>query len=101
MSLTSEQLNKLIETYAEQVVEGMDLDDLISFAYETIVENMSNMGEEAVLDNIEGYWDTDELASVIEDVGGNPADFDLKSEEVEFSQEDIDFLRNSVKKSDT
>jgi len=72
MELTSQQLQQLIETYAEQVVEGMDIDCLVQFAYETIVENMSNMGQEAVLDNIEGYWDTDEIESVIESVGADP-----------------------------
>jgi hypothetical protein len=69
MELTSQQLQQLIEAYAEQVVEGMDIDCLVQFAYETIVENMSNMGQEAVFDNIA---DDELLESLIEDVGADP-----------------------------
>jgi hypothetical protein len=57
MNLTSQQLNQLVENYAERIVDEMDVKCLVQFAYDTIVENMSNMGPEDVLNEIAGVYD--------------------------------------------
>lgn len=45
----------LIENYASAVVEGMDLDSLIEFAYDTIVENLDNCSDQELLEEVERY----------------------------------------------
>jgi hypothetical protein len=45
----------LIENYASAVVEGMDLDSLIEFAYDTIVESLDNCSDEELLEEVERY----------------------------------------------
>lgn len=68
MSLTSQQLDKLIEAYADMIVDQMDIKDLMVFAAETIVNNMTNMTENEVLDEIEGLYDEEVLNDLIESV---------------------------------
>lgn len=68
MSLTSQQLDKLIEAYADMIVDQMDIKDLMVFAAETIMHNMANMTENEVLDEIEGLYDEEVLNDLIESV---------------------------------
>ena len=68
MSLTSQQLDKLIEAYADMIVDQMDIKDLMVFAAETIMNNMANMTENEVLDEIEGLYDEEVLNDLIESV---------------------------------
>jgi hypothetical protein len=46
MTLTSQQLDQLVENYAERIVDDMDTKCLIQFVYDTIVENLSRTGGE-------------------------------------------------------
>ena len=48
-------LPELISDYATSVVDGMDLDTLVQFAYERIVENLETMTEAEVLENIQEF----------------------------------------------
>jgi hypothetical protein len=50
MNLNIEQL---IEDYASDLVEGMDLDTLVQFAYDVIVENLENMSVNEILEQVE------------------------------------------------
>ena len=68
MNLTSQQLNQLVENYAERIVDEMDVKCLVQFAYDTIVENMSNMGPEDVLNEIAGVYDEEILQELVESV---------------------------------
>ena len=68
MSLTPEQLSKLIQLYAEQVVDSMDVRDLCSFAIDTISDNMDGLSESEVLEELQHYYDEDELNELIESV---------------------------------
>jgi hypothetical protein len=65
MTLTSEQINQLIELYAEQCVEDMDIKCLIQFVYDTICENMKHAGEEEVLGQICDVYDEETLQGMI------------------------------------
>ena len=43
MNITQEQYDLLVEKYASDIVEGMDMDSLVEFACETIEENLRKM----------------------------------------------------------
>jgi hypothetical protein len=68
MSLTPEQLSKLIQLYAEQVVDSMDVRDLCSFAIDTICDNLDGMSESEVLQEITDLYDTEVLNDLLESV---------------------------------
>lgn len=68
MTLTKEQLQELIATYAERVVDGMDVRDLCSFAIDTICDNMDGMSEDQVLEEIGFYYDDEEMEDLIESI---------------------------------
>jgi hypothetical protein len=70
MTLTTQQLDNLVELYAERIVDEMDVKCLIQFAYDTIVENLSHLNEEDVLNEIANVYDEDviqELISAVSD----------------------------------
>jgi hypothetical protein len=67
MTLSPAQLDKIIEIYATTLVDNMDIDGLMQFAYDVIVENMSNMGEEDILNEVYGYFE-DDADKIIESV---------------------------------
>jgi len=102
MTLTREQFDQLAGTYAEHVVEGMDIDSLVEFAYETIVENLEDAGDETLLERLSSYYEEDEVVSMLEDVGANPADFDIHNHlDDELTEEQQKQLRDLVKPTDT
>ncbi len=68
MNLTSQQLNQLVENYAERIVDEMDVKCLMQFAYDTIVDNMMNMGPEDVLNEISGVYDEETLQELVDGV---------------------------------
>ena len=68
MSLSSDQLSQLIQLYAEQVVDGMDVRDLCSFAIDTICDNMDGMSESEVLQEIRDLYDDEVLNDLLESV---------------------------------
>lgn len=68
MALTTGQLNQLVETYAERCVNDMDTKCLEQFVYDTIVENLSHMGEEDVMDQLYGVYDDEVIQEMVESV---------------------------------
>jgi len=68
MTLTSQQLDQLIDNYAERIVDEMDLKCLMQFAYDTIVGNLSHMNEEDVLNEIANVYDEDVIQELVESV---------------------------------
>lgn len=68
MNLTSQQLNQLVENYAERIVDDMDTKCLMQFVYDTIVENLSHMGPEDVLNEISCVYDEEILQELVESV---------------------------------
>jgi len=68
MSLTQDQLYKLIQLYAERVVDGMDMRDLCAFAIDTIVDNMNDYNESELMEELSHYYDDDELNELVESV---------------------------------
>lgn len=47
---------QLIENYAHQVVEEMDLDTLIEFAYSTIVERLNDVNDISLVEEVRQYY---------------------------------------------
>jgi hypothetical protein len=72
MTLSISQLEQLIEVYAEQVVDSWDMETLVQFAYDTIVERMENLLEHEVLDEIQTYYEPQDFAMMLEHVGVDP-----------------------------
>jgi hypothetical protein len=68
MTLSSAQLDKIIEIYATAMVDSMDEKTLVEFVYDTIVENMSNVGEEDILNELYAYFDEQDADSIVESV---------------------------------
>jgi hypothetical protein len=52
MTINREQL---IEDYASLIVEGMDMDTLVSFAYDTLVGNLSSYSDEELISEVTKY----------------------------------------------
>ena len=84
MSLTQEQYDKLLAAYIEQIVDGMDLDSLIQFASEQLELNLrQNCSLDVELvEEIGRFTDEEYVAEMLQDVGANPADFDINVESV-------------------
>lgn len=47
--------DKITEKYASQVVESMDVDSLVEFAYDTIVENLNDYTIQELIEEVENY----------------------------------------------
>lgn len=101
MTLTPEQYDQLLSNYVNDVVDGMDLKSLVQFATEQIEQNCREMFsmDEELIEEIGRFYDKEDLTSMLEEVGANPEDFDLdNSSEDELTDDDIQFLKNNVKK---
>ena len=68
MTLSKEQLSKLIEAYANDVVDNMDVRDLCAFAIDSICDNMDGMAEEDIIKELGFYYEEDGLKELIESV---------------------------------
>lgn len=68
MTLTSQQLNQLIENYAERCVDDMDTKCLMQFVYDAICENMHYMNEHDVLEQISCVYDEETVEQMIAEV---------------------------------
>jgi len=82
MTLTQDQYDQLLANYAESLVDGMDMDSLVQFAMEQIEINIRrncSLDEELIEEIGRFYDDESDVAAMIEDVGGNPADFGVKN----------------------
>ena len=68
MTLTSQQLDQLIDNYAERIVDEMDVKCLMQFVFDTIVENLRGKDEEDVLTEISYVYDEDVIQELVESV---------------------------------
>ena len=85
MTLTQAQYDQLLSNYAEQIVEGMDMDDLVQFAMEQLEQNLraNCSSDDELIEEIGRFYDEEYVAGMLEDVGANPADFDVNVETVD------------------
>ena len=68
MTLTQDQLSKIVQLYAERVVDSMDVRDLCAFAIDTICDNMIDYNESELMGELSDYYDDDELQELVESV---------------------------------
>jgi len=68
MTLSKEQLSKLIEVYATDIVDGMDMRDLCQFAIDTICDNLDGMSEDELKEEIATVYDEEYLNGLLEQV---------------------------------
>jgi hypothetical protein len=47
--------SSLIESYAEQIMDGMDMKTMEQFVFDTLVDNLSNYTEEELIAEITEY----------------------------------------------
>ena len=66
--LTTKQLDQLKLNYAELIVEGMDMDTLITFAVESIEQNIKDWDENDVKSEILDYYGDETLEGLMEGV---------------------------------
>ena len=73
MTLSSDQIRKLIELYAHDVVDAMDVRDLCAFAIDTICDNMDGTSEKELLEELGHYYEEDQLKDLLESVTNDSA----------------------------
>ena len=66
--MNAEQLDQLKTNYAELIVEGMDMDTLITFAVESIEQNIKNWDEDDVKSEILDYYGDETLEGLMEGI---------------------------------
>ena len=59
--LTASQLDQLKLNYAEMIVEGMDMDSLITFAVESIEKNLKDWDEDDIKEEVLDYYGDETL----------------------------------------
>ena len=63
--MTEEQLDKLKDNYAYHIVDGMDINTLITFAVESIAHNMETWNEQEVKSEILDLYDQETLDDLL------------------------------------
>jgi hypothetical protein len=66
--LNAKQLDQLKANYANLIVDGMDMDTLITFAVESIEQNIKDWDENDVKSEILDYYDDETLEGLMEGV---------------------------------
>jgi hypothetical protein len=51
----TDDLGTLVERYAEQIMDGMDMKTMECFVFDTLVENLTNYTEEELIAEIREY----------------------------------------------
>ena len=67
LKMNSKQLDQFKLNYAEMIVEGMDMDTLITFAVESIEQNIKDWDEDDVKSEILDYYGEETLMDLMPD----------------------------------
>ena len=68
MTLTAEQLSKLIENYVAQIVEGLDVESLESMVTDLLIREYETYTEEQIIGEITEIYSAEYAAELMEDV---------------------------------
>ena len=71
-NLTEGQLSDLIEIYANQIVDGMDMKTMEQFVFDVIVDSFHGKDEKEVIAEIRCMIDDEDVAEMISTVGADP-----------------------------
>ena len=66
--LTEDQLDKLKENYANMMIDGMDMDSLVQFAFDSIMHNMEMWDQADITEEIVDLYDEEMLNDLLESV---------------------------------
>ena len=66
MTLSAPQLATLIDNYANYVLDGMDMDTLVQFAYDSLVAEYNKYSETELLSEIEELYDEEVVEMLLE-----------------------------------
>ena len=66
--MNDEQLDKLKDNYAYLIVDGMDMDSLITFAVETVAHNLETWTEEEIKEEILDHYGDETLNDLMEGI---------------------------------
>ena len=64
-NMDKEQLDQLRLNYAEMIVEGMDMDSLITFAVESIEQNLDDWTEDEIKGEILDHYGEETLNDLL------------------------------------
>lgn len=81
------KINKedLIDAYAQQLLDSMDMKTMEHFVYDTLVENLTNYTEEELITEVNDYYP---------ELLGEDESQEIKNE---LTQEEVEWLRDNVK----
>ena len=64
--MNDDQLDKLRDNYAYLIVDGMDMDSLITFAVETVAQNLDDWTEDEIKGEILEHYGEETLNDLLE-----------------------------------
>ena len=68
MTLTTEQLSKLVENYASHIVEGLDVESLEQMVFDLLVREYETYTEEQIIGEIKELYGEEVAVDLLEDV---------------------------------
>jgi len=68
MTLSNEKLSALIDNYANYVIDGMDMDTLVQFAYDSLVVEFNKYSEKELISEIQELYDEETLEMLMESI---------------------------------
>ena len=68
MTLTEPQFAELIENYANHVIDGMDMDTLIQFAYDSLVAEFNKYTEAELIAEVQELYGEELVNDLLESV---------------------------------
>ena len=63
--MNNEQLTKLKENYAEMIIDGMDMDDLMQMCYDMLMDAYQDCSEEEIKEEIIDLYDEEVLEGLM------------------------------------
>jgi predicted Zn-dependent protease with MMP-like domain len=68
MTLTNEKLSALIDNYANHVIDGMDMDTLVQFAYDSLVAEFNKYTEAELIAEVQELYGEELVNDLLESV---------------------------------
>mgnify|MGYP000347580130 CR=1 FL=1 len=66
MTLTTEQLSKLVENYASHIVEGLDTESLESMVFDLLIREYETYSEEQIVGEITEIYSEEFVVDLLE-----------------------------------
>lgn len=68
MTLTKSQLDTLKGNYCEMIIDGMDMDMLLTLAYDLLMDSYQSCSEQELKEEILNLYDEETLTDLMENV---------------------------------